>query len=248
MSFSDQATDDNNKPDSSTNDDGTPKVETPTLTVGGKTLTLEEAQKKLENQEQFIETLKQERAEDVKVNETLADRIENLEKSTQTAEGLQQLLSNLEKPNQAPASETSTQNEQISTEELTAKVKAELKQDEIVAKQKQNMDASMLAAKEAYGEDFVTKIISLGKDAGYDLDGIDDLANNHPTAFAKLFLPAEKEEAGKPNVTQSTVGGDVGQQDATQTQRVSFSKMRKSADRSADIARRIAEKEAAANS
>lgn len=248
MSFSDQANNDGNTNTPAADQPAGNSEGTPTLTVNGKTLTLDEAAKKLENQDQFIETLKSERAKDVEVNETLASRLDNLESAVQTKDGLENLLKNLTTaPVAAPAPSETPAVQQVSTEELTEAVKASLQKEQIVEKQKANMQSSMSAARAAYGDDYANKIIELGREAGYDIDGVDDLANNHPTAFAKLFLPEAKPATPGLNTDSSVSAPAAGTQDPAPAERKTWSQLKTSAARSADIAARIAAKEAEYN-
>lgn len=212
----------------------------PTITLeDGTVLDLEAATKKLNNQDQFINTLKGEAQEHVTTNEQLLKIAEKLDGAVGTTEGLKQLLDGITKNDTTDNSEAAAQ-QQPSIEEITESVRKTLKTEELETKRKSNMDAAMAAAADAYGADFATNVIDKGKELGYDLDGIDDLASNHPNAFMKLFIPAKKEDPAKPNTTSSSVSG-VGQEDASQGKPARSFMTMNSKDKALEIKRRADE-------
>jgi len=179
-----------------------------TIEYGGKQLTPEEVVKKLSHQDQFIETLKGEKDDVANNANQVLNKLEEMQTQLGTQSGLAQLLDQLKPAAPAP-SEPATQ-QLPSTEELTETVRKQLRAEDFAAKQKSNMDSAMQAARAAYGEGFADKVLAMGAEAGYDVDGIDDLAQNHPKAFAKLFLPEDKPDVDTINQTVSTAGGGVG--------------------------------------
>ena len=166
----------------------------------------EDIRKKIEHQDQHIQTLEAEAKErDEKIIQLLESQAEKDDKSM-AAEDIKALVETLKTSRQEPVQEPPSQQE-VSIDEITSAVGDKLKEQALKDKQEANLQAAMDAAKEAYGDDFETKVVELAKSKSMSLEALNNMAANNPAVFNELFLPVvEKKPATLTTSTDTTAG------------------------------------------
>lgn len=204
-------------------DPATPPVTPPATTPPVETGLPADVQKKIENQDAFIETLKKEAKErDEQIIALLQKKADKSESDESTTE-LLSLLEKFKTPD-TPAPETPPVKE-VSMDEIVEAATNKIKQDALDAKRNTNMVAAQELAEKAYGETYEAKIVEIATSKSMTLDAVNDMARNYPTAFAELFLPAAT--PAKPDLSGG-VGGDAGMAPAGDPAPTSFLKLKAS--------------------
>ena len=145
---------------------------------------------KLTHADQHIRTLETERATDRATIKTQADEIERLK-----------LIIEARGHGNEDASGKSTQTAALSKEDVVSTVRNVLSEDQ----RKTNLNAVYKEAQTAYGEKMLEKIGSIASELGYTGSQLDELAKSNPTAFRKLFLPAQEQSKPNPPHHESTL-------------------------------------------
>jgi hypothetical protein len=157
--------------------------------------TPEELSKHIENSQAHIKTLEQEAAERKAKIEKLSAVAED---NTTIREVLQELKGSATQPKDTEETPSLSQEELVAETVKIARtqLKEELKSDAQVEVERQNLDAAMEAAREAYGEDFNKEVVKLGKELKLTPTEINNLAKQSPLAFKRAFLPETKVSKG----------------------------------------------------
>lgn len=171
----------------------------------------EDVRKKIEHQDKHIQTLEAEAKErDEKIIKLLESQAEKDDKSM-AAEDIKALVETLKTSRQEPGQEPPSQQE-VSIDEITSAVGDKLKEQALKDKQEANLQAAMEAAKEAYGDDFETKVVELAKSKSMSLEALNNMAANNPAVFNELFLPqVEKKPASDLTKSTDTTAGLEGE-------------------------------------
>lgn len=147
--------------------------------------------KNIENAQSHISTLEAERAADREKLAAIKAENERLRKIEEGLDGRNN-------------SGNDDQTDQLSKDELAAQAAVAavdiMKQNQNKEVQEDNLAQAEAAAKEAYGDQYVTKIDEIAKGLNMTLAAVDQLGKTSPGAFKRLFLPAEP---GKPHVPSS---------------------------------------------
>lgn len=171
--------------------------------------------KNIENAQSHIATLEAERGTD---RERLAAQDAEIARLKKIEEG----LDGRDQPGNADATS------QLSNEELAAHAAklavGLIEQDNTVAVQNANLASAEAKAKEAYGDDYATKVIGIAKELGMNPAAIDALGKQSPSAFAQLFLPKSAGSSHQPST--STINLPAGQQNGSEHKPVNVTKMR----------------------
>lgn len=170
--------------------------------IGDREYDVESAKTKIENADQFIETLKSEKLDLAaqleafkKENTELAEKIA---KSSKIEEALSmfQHQQNIETQQNV---ETHGATTSIDVEALKAELLKEAQQTALssiqnLERQKlesQNISISLEAAKLAYGDQMAEKLVNRGKELGLDSKAIDQMAKTNPSLFQEIFIPKQ---------------------------------------------------------
>lgn len=183
-SFAGKATDPQATPEaqeSATNTVQPSDQEAVALVVGERAFrTMDDVRNKITNQDEFIEQLKAENAQ-----------LREFQESVKEVESVKDVL-------------TSKETKGLTPEEVDALLESKLGAREQEAAQKANLSQSFQAAKDAYGDDFVSIVQKQAEELGLSGQQIDEMAGSNPKLFARTFL--QKAEAKKP---QSTFNSSV---------------------------------------
>jgi len=163
-----------------------------------------EIQKKLDHQDQFIETLKKEaQVRDERLIELLEKQAQSTDAAMSRAE-ITTMIESLKAPVETPTQETSPGKE-ISIDEVVGAVGDKLKEEALKQKRATNLANSMAAAKAAIGDDYDKVVVEQAYKRGMTVDSLNEMAENNPQVFAELFIP-KKEEEVKPDTSNSNLG------------------------------------------
>lgn len=164
----------------------TPPVQTGMFTAGGRDYTPEDAQKKIENADQFIETLKTEKGELTEKYTKMEQQLQELTSRLDTSLKLEDALKS-----QAQEPPVVKQQEQtgpvVDEEAILDRLRKSLAQESQQEVQVTNLKTSIDKAASVYGTDWQSKLREQGTALGMDEAGIESLAKSNPLAFAKLF-------------------------------------------------------------
>jgi hypothetical protein len=167
------------------------------FTIGDRAYDIDSARTKIENADQFINTLKGEKQDmqtqrDAAMQQN-AQLAAQLEQSTKLDEALSMFANQQQ---QQPTDVSQAQQEQTPSFDVEA-LKAALKQEVMndinaqnTAKlENTNMKQSMEAAQKAFGADVATRLQERGAQLGMSPQAIDQLAKTQPQVFNELFIP-----------------------------------------------------------
>lgn len=173
----------------------------PLFTVGDRQYTPEDAVKKIQNADNHISTLEQERKAD-------KDRIAALEAELAKMQDLDTKLDSALNTLGQQEKTTETTNpvdinklkEELLKEvaDLTLNTVSSVEQTKIA---NQNRTANIQAAQNVYGSEYETKLRELGQKFGYNDEGIQKLAEGSPELFKQIF---GLNQQPKPKVTPSS--------------------------------------------
>jgi len=221
--------------------DVTAKVtEDGSIIVGDKVFTPEALAKKLQHQDAHIANLETENTNHVENSSKLLDRLDQIEKKVTDKDDLTSLLETMKQnntDNQEPP-ETETEDTQpLSKDELVTAAVNQLNAQSEEKAQEDNLNKAIAAAKENYGDDFSTKIDSIGESLGMNVQQVVKMAKEQPSAWAKLFIPVKNERGSPdPTKTSSLAGGTP--PPATE-KRGGYVAMRSNKDQRAEFKRRM---------
>ncbi|CAH9015499.1 coil containing protein [Vibrio phage 275E43-1] len=191
-----------------TNNTDTPAADQPQtlFTIGDRDYDAEGARTKIENADQFINTLKGEKDELATQYAALQQQNAQLAAQVEQATKLDEALTmfNQQQQPEAPA----TQQEQTTSLDVEA-LKAQMLQEvmaQVTAQEAQkvhqnNFDTSIAAAQKAYGSDMAVKLQERGAQLGMDASAIDNLAKTQPAVFNELFIPKANSAPATPDGT-----------------------------------------------
>lgn len=173
------------------------------FTIGDRAYDQESARTKIENADQFINTIKGEKDELATQYAALQQQNAQLAAQVEQATKLDEALTmfNQQQPD-APA----TQQEQTSSLDVEAlkaqmlqEVMAQVSANEAQKAHQNNFDTSIAAAQKAYGTDMATKLQERGAQLGMDASAIDNLAKTQPAVFNELFIPKANSAPAAPD-------------------------------------------------
>jgi len=162
-----------------------------------------DVQKKIDNQDQFIETLKKEAQErDARLIELLEKQAASSDVAM-TRKDITEMIDSL-KTTTPDTDQEPPSGKEISIDEVVDAVGDKLKEQALAQKRAVNLANSMKAAKAALGEDYDKVVVNAAIARGMTVESLNEMAENTPQVFAELFIP-KKEPDNKPNT-----GGDHG--------------------------------------
>lgn len=154
--------------------------------VGDREYTPEDAAKKIENADSFIETLKAERAQDTERMKALEAQLAELTGKLDTATKLEDVLnSKREAQPSQPAEQTTPP--AVDEDAILAKLREQMNKESQVEIRAKNMKSAIESASKKYGSEWQTKLKERGKEVGMDEKAIQTMAETSPQAFAELF-------------------------------------------------------------
>ena len=207
------------------------------IVVNGRVFAPEDVAKKIEHADKHIQTLEAENAEKDATTLELLERLERLENGQRKDDAIDELVKRIKPAEQPTTTPEPAPTQEISKEELVAATLDQIKAQEVATTQKSNLATCIQEAKGMYGDDFPNKIGEKANQLGMSPAQIDEMASNQPSVFRALFLP-DQAPNGKPDVTGSTLRGDIGQNAPAQKPAKSFMKM-SSKERAAHIQERM---------
>lgn len=180
------------------------------FTIGDREYDAESARTKIENADQFINTIKGEKDElatqYAALQQQNAQLTAQVEQSTKLDEAL--TMFNQQQP-EAPTTQQETTNSldvEALKAQLTQEILSQVTAQEAQKVQQNNFDSSIAAAQKAYGTDMATKLQERGAQLGMDASAIDNLAKTQPAVFSELFIPKANSAPSTPDgqFTQGT--------------------------------------------
>lgn len=236
MSFDtdDKSESSNNGFDQPAGEDQTPKP----IKVGEREFaTQEDLERHILSAQEHITKIEAENAE-------MRAKEEVLSKAAEENISARELLEGISKANKSTeSSETPSKSQDELVAEAvalaTARVSENLKSEAIKHAEESNLQSAMDEAKEAYGDDYIKKVVELGQTHGLTPDKIDNLAKTSPKAFANLFIPADK-PSGRP--ASGEYNSTAFNEDATPAKPGSIMRVTNNKDRAKIIQDRIAAK------
>lgn len=175
--------------------------------VGDREYTPEDAAKKIENADSFIETLKAERAQDSERMKALEAQLAELTGKLDTAAKLEDVLnSKREVQTTQPAEQTTPP--AVDEDAILAKLRQQMTQESQVELRAKNMKAAIESASKKYGSEWQTKLKERGKEVGMDEKAIQAMAETSPQAFAELFKLTGTPKGDPAPDAGTYVGGD----------------------------------------
>ena len=165
----------------------TQQEQQPLFEVGGRKYTPEDAKKKIENADMFIETLKTEKGELASKYSELEQQVAELKRKLDTSLKLEDALKTPvgQPPAQQPTAEQTPP--AVDEEAILARLQSKLQQQTQEQKKAANVDAVVSQAKRKYGEAWQNKLLEQGQALGMDGNAIQLMAQTSPQALAKLF-------------------------------------------------------------
>ena len=179
------------------------------IVVNGKIYTAEAAGKKIANADPHIATIEAENADKDDMIARLLSKFEALEGKIDHQAAVSEVVGQL-KPEPVAQTEPSPTQE-ISMDELVEAAVSSIKKQEVSATQETNLQASISAAQDLYGESFGTEVDKIGDDMGMSSDEVIAMAKNQPSVFKTVFLKGEKKIDPAIDTTSTSAGVDAGQ-------------------------------------
>tara|TARA_Y100000114_G_C11701352_1_gene298591 strand:- start:102 stop:854 length:753 start_codon:yes stop_codon:yes gene_type:complete len=175
--------------------------------VGDREYTPEDAAKKIENADKFIETLKSERSQDAERLQSLEAQLAALTSKLDTATKLEDVL-NSKRDTQVSQPAEQTTPPAVDEDAILAKLREKMNEESQTTLRAKNMKDAISKASEKYGSEWQTKLKERGKEVGMDEKAIQAMAETSPQAFAELFkLTGSSKSEPAPNAG-THVGGD----------------------------------------
>jgi len=210
------------------------------IIVGDKVFTPEALAKKLQHQDTHIANLEAENTNHVESSSKLLDRLDQIEKKVTDKDDLTSLLETMKQnntSNQEPPNTETEGTQPLSKEELVAAAVSTMNAQSAEQAEEDNLNKAVAAAKESYGDDFSTKIDSIGASLGMNVEAVIKMAKTQPSAWAKLFIPV-KNENGSPDPTKTSSLPGLTPPPATE-KRGGYVAMRSNKDQRAEFKRRM---------
>ena len=190
-----------------TNDSDTPADQPSSLfTVGDREYDAESARTKIENADQFINTLKTEKDSVTSENTVLQQENARLQAQLDQSAKLEDALSMFTQQQQPAQDVTTTQ--QVETpsldvealkQQVMADVLSQVQAKEAAKTHEANFGQSMSAAQNAFGSDVASKLQERGAQLGMTPQAIDQLAKTQPAVFNELFIPKAPNSPASPD-------------------------------------------------
>lgn len=154
--------------------------------VGGRQYSAEDAKKKIENADMFIDTLKSEKDQVMSQYSTLQEEVAELRRQLDNSRKLEDALKPREEtPKQTEQEQTTHQ--AVDEAAILRKLREELSKESQQEVRAKNMRAAIDSASKKYGSDWQTKLTEMGAELGMDQKAIQAMAETSPQAFARLF-------------------------------------------------------------
>ncbi|AUR95496.1 coil containing protein [Vibrio phage 1.208.B._10N.222.52.A7] len=176
------------------------------FTVGDREYDAESARTKIENADQFINTLKSEKDSVTSENSVLQQENARLQAQLDQSAKLEDALSMFTQQQQPAQDVTTTQ--QVETpsldvealkQQLMADVLSQVQAQEAAKTHESNFGQSMSAAQKAFGSDVASKLQERGSQLGMTPQAIDQLAKTQPAVFNELFIPKAPTSQASPD-------------------------------------------------
>lgn len=162
------------------------KEESGMFSIGDRQFTAEDAKKKIENADGFINTLKSEKDELSTKYSNLEVKLQELQSRLDTSLKLEDALKL--QTQEAPVVAQPTQTSQVVDEDaILTRLRASIAEESQQESQATNLKTSIEYANKRYGEKWQTMLSEQGQTLGMDNKAIEALARSNPLAFAKLF-------------------------------------------------------------
>lgn len=177
--------------------------------VGDREYTAEDAAKKIQNADEFIEQLKREREEDKRYRQEMEEKFAEMARKLDTASKLDDVVSSSrEAPQEQPKPAEQTTQPAVDEDALMKRFEQYMQEQSQTRTRAENMKAAVDAASKRYGSEWQSKLLEQGKALGMDETAIQNMAETSPQAFARLF------DIGSSSSTEADAvsGGHVGQQ------------------------------------
>lgn len=174
------------------------------FSVGDRQYTAEDAKKKIENADNFIETLKTEKSEIENKYSQMEQQIAELRSRLDTSLKLEDALKAQANPpkEDEPAQQPQQTAPVVDEASIIAKLREELSKDSEQNQQAVNLKDSIEKATQKYGKDWQDALVQKGKEYEMDQGAIEQMAKTNPVLFSKLF-----ELNSKAQVTPAPSGG-----------------------------------------
>lgn len=176
--------------------------------VGDREYTPEDAAKKIENADSFIETLKAERAQDSERMKALEAQLAELTGKLDTATKLEDVLNSKRGSQESQPAEQTTP-PAVDEDAILAKLRQQMTQESQVELRANNMKKAIETASKKYGGEWQTKLKERGKELGMDEAAIQSMAETSPQAFAELFKLSGAPKGDPAPDAGTNVGGVV---------------------------------------
>jgi hypothetical protein len=154
---------------------------------------------KITNQDQFIETLKQERDQDRSLLNDLLEQMTALKNNSVDQSTFEQLL---ERKQQQQDPEPEKGVSVPTSDDITERVMQELTARQQQEAQATNLQNAMAKAKNTFGEGYKDAVLNTAQSLGLTGADVDEMAESKPKLFESLFL---KQAAPTKPATRSTV-------------------------------------------
>ncbi|QZI86148.1 hypothetical protein PODOV061v2_0004 [Vibrio phage 172P1] len=191
-----------------TKDSNTPADQPTSLfTVGDREYDAESARTKIENADQFINTLKTEKDSVTSENTVLQQENARLQAQLDQSAKLEDALSMFTQQQQqqtpdvttTPQVETPSLDVEALKQQVMADVLNQVQAKEAAKTHEVNFGQSMSAAQNAFGSDVATKLQERGAQLGMTPQAIDQLAKTQPAVFNELFIPKAPTSPASPD-------------------------------------------------
>ncbi len=157
------------------------------FSVGGRDYTADEAKKKIENADMFIDTLKGEKTDQASEIESLRTQVKTLTRQLDTSKKLEDFLESKQEPAKEPEPQQAQTTPAVDERTILDKLKAELAAESQQDVRASNMQKAITAASKIYGNEWQAQLLEKGSQLGMDKSSIQNMAETSPQAFAKLF-------------------------------------------------------------
>lgn len=182
---------------------GEPKQETSDQTfleVGDRKFSSpDEVATKIANQDEFINTLKQEREQDRNLLNDLLEQMTALKNNSVDQSTFEQLL---ERKQQQPNAESKPEVSVPTSDDITEQVMQRLTAKQQQEAQSSNLQNAMEKAKNTFGDAYKNAVLNTAQSLGLSGADVDEMARTKPQLFESLFL---KQAAPTKPATRSTV-------------------------------------------
>lgn len=146
--------------------------------------------KRLQDKDEFIDTLKNERRSDESTVQELQNKLSELEQKVQKSASIEEVMERMQNQQTGTNDTTNHVDPQELEEKLKSSVLSEIEQQQLSKQYEQNFNDCFKAAVEAYGNEKAgEEIRRLAGEYDMTIEEVDDLARKRPKFFKDTFLP-----------------------------------------------------------